>query len=209
MEWKKTQKYRLLHGPCQRSENAVEHKGGRDTNSSWCTWNNLQRFEKGIRRTEKQRKNWDQLNYSKNTQKCTGDLRRLVVTQPLLKDHQLILLLKTRKEQNNYNNKVIWFVTFGLVLWHINHCRLFNAKSIFIHRNSSISNNSVQHKNSFFYSQLNVKTILLQTIQFGTSTQFNGKKSSISNNSAQHKYSFFVYTLSNVKQFYVKQFSFV
>ncbi len=31
----------------------------------------------------------------------------------------------------------------SLVLWYINHCRLFNAKSIFIHINSSISNNSV------------------------------------------------------------------
>ena len=31
----------------------------------------------------------------------------------------------------------------GLVLRHINHRRLFNAKSIFIHINSSISNNSV------------------------------------------------------------------
>ena len=30
-----------------------------------------------------------------------------------------------------------------LVLWHINHCRLFNAKSMFTHINSSISNNSV------------------------------------------------------------------
>ena len=29
------------------------------------------------------------------------------------------------------------------VLWHINHCMLFNAKSILIHINSSISNNSV------------------------------------------------------------------
>ena len=35
---------------------------------------------------------------------------------------------------------VFWF---GLVLWHINHCRLFNAKSIFIHINNSISNYSV------------------------------------------------------------------
>ena len=31
----------------------------------------------------------------------------------------------------------------GLVLWHINLRRLFNAKPIFIHTNSSISNNSV------------------------------------------------------------------
>ena len=35
------------------------------------------------------------------------------------------------------------FVRFGL--WHINHWRLFNAKSIFIHINSSSSNNSVWH----------------------------------------------------------------
>ena len=34
-------------------------------------------------------------------------------------------------------------VWFSLVLWHINHCWLFNVKSIFIHKNSSISNNSV------------------------------------------------------------------
>ena len=34
-------------------------------------------------------------------------------------------------------------VLFSLVSWHINHCRLFNAKSIFIRINGSISNNSV------------------------------------------------------------------
>ena len=35
---------------------------------------------------------------------------------------------------------VVW------VLWHINRCKLFNAKSIFIRIISSISNNSVQHE---------------------------------------------------------------
>ena len=35
---------------------------------------------------------------------------------------------------------LIWF------LWHINHFRLFNAKSILIQINSSISNNSVWYK---------------------------------------------------------------
>ena len=39
-----------------------------------------------------------------------------------------------------YIYKQVWF---GLVLWHINHCRLFNAKLIFIHINSSISKNLV------------------------------------------------------------------
>ena len=31
----------------------------------------------------------------------------------------------------------------GLALWHINHCRLFDDESIFIHISSSISNNSI------------------------------------------------------------------
>ena len=39
-----------------------------------------------------------------------------------------------------------WDWLVGWVLWHNNHCRLFNAKSIFIHIKSSISNNSVLHK---------------------------------------------------------------
>ena len=34
---------------------------------------------------------------------------------------------------------MIWF---GWVLWHINHCRLFDAKSIFMQMISSISNSS-------------------------------------------------------------------
>ena len=34
-----------------------------------------------------------------------------------------------------------WSVWFGLLLWHINHCRLFNAKFIFILINSFISYN--------------------------------------------------------------------
>ena len=62
---------------------------------------------------------------------------------------------------------------FGLVLWQINHCRLFNTKSIFRHINSSITNNSVQHKYNFLvYTQLNVKIILFQTFQFSINTQF-------------------------------------
>ena len=40
----------------------------------------------------------------------------------------------------NAENKVCLFVW---VLWHINLCRLLNAKSIFIQVNNSISNNSV------------------------------------------------------------------
>ena len=38
---------------------------------------------------------------------------------------------------------IFTIILIGLVLWHINHCKLFNAKSIFIHINSYISNYSV------------------------------------------------------------------
>ena len=43
------------------------------------------------------------------------------------------------KALSNNKNRFRWL---SLVLWHINHCRLFNAKSIFIHIHSSISDNS-------------------------------------------------------------------
>ena len=52
---------------------------------------------------------------------------------------------------------------FGLVSWHINHCRLFNAKSI------------------SYIKQF-------QTIQFSISTQFKFQNSSISNNSVKHQH---------------------
>ena len=48
---------------------------------------------------------------------------------------------------------VDWFV--GWVLWHINLCRLFNAKSIFM------------------------QIVLFQTIQFSMSTQFKCQKTFI------------------------------
>ena len=66
----------------------------------------------------------------------------------------------------NVNIKVqCTFGLVGLVIWYINHCLLFNSKSIFILRNSSISNNSVR--------RLNVKAVPSQTIQINTSTQFS------------------------------------
>ena len=61
---------------------------------------------------------------------------------------------------------------FGLVLRHINPCRLFNAKSIFIHTNNSISNISVYRKNSF-----NVKNTSI------SNNSVEDTKTSISSNS--------------------------
>ena len=48
----------------------------------------------------------------------------------------------------------------SIFLWHINHCRLFNAKFISIQINSSILNNSVKHKHTLS------KTFLFHAIQF-------------------------------------------
>ena len=48
-------------------------------------------------------------------------------------------------------NPAFGLVQLRLLLWHINLCRLFDAKSIFIHINSSIINNivhSLSAKNS-------------------------------------------------------------
>ena len=43
-------------------------------------------------------------------------------------------------------------------LWYINHCRLFNAKSIFIQINSSFSNNLVQHKFSVCQKNISISS---------------------------------------------------
>ena len=67
---------------------------------------------------------------------------------------------------------------FGLVLWHIKHCSLFNVKCCLYIYNSYIWFNKVK------YFQ-----VLLCII----------------NNSVKHQS--FVYTQSNVKQFYFKQFN--
>ena len=63
---------------------------------------------------------------------------------------------------------------FGLVLWHINHCRLFNGKSsLFIYtrykicKHKSTKLNAMYHKHqSFAYTELNDQTVLFKTIQF-------------------------------------------
>ena len=53
--------------------------------------------------------------------------------------------------------------------------------------NHSISNNSGGTSTVFVYTQLNIKTVLFQTIQFSISTQFKCKKNrSIYNNSVWH-----------------------
>ena len=71
--------------------------------------------------------------------------------QGVLKFNKKIVLIA--KPKHSITSEIIFvlhlmlmFDLFIWALWDINLCRLFNAKSIFIQINSSISNNSVQHK---------------------------------------------------------------
>ena len=101
----------------------------------------------------------------------------------------------------------LWFRLSGL--WHINLCRLFKAKSIFMWITSSISNNTVLHeyavcqKHFYFklFEQLYVtihfsestvsmtKTVQFQIIQFNISTQFKCMYSLIVKNKYLSSYS--------------------
>ena len=60
-----------------------------------------------------------------------------------------------------------------LGLWHINLCRFFNAKSIFMLIVSSISNNTVKLSKTFLFQAIQfIQTVLIQLIQFNISIYF-------------------------------------
>ena len=73
-----------------------------DTNCNWCSWYSHQRIGTGIGGLRNTRTSGDHPNYSiikigQNTEKSPGDLKRLAITQTLLRNHQLTLVWKTRK----------------------------------------------------------------------------------------------------------------
>ena len=68
------------------------------------------------------------------TYKCAGDVQKVMYKHLLIQNLYYI------------TNKAFWLVGWlvgWLGLWHVNLCRLFNAKSIFMKIVSSVSNNSV------------------------------------------------------------------
>ena len=72
----------------------MKHESYGDNNCNWCPWYSHQKIGKMTRRLEKNRTSRDNSNSSlaeigQNTKKNTGNLRRLVVTETPLKDHQL------------------------------------------------------------------------------------------------------------------------
>ena len=94
---------------CQRTKKkkqkktTMEHEGGSDTNCNWCTRNGSQIFRKetgkvGNQRTRRDDPNYSIVKISQNTEESPGNLKRLVATVILVKDHLLTLVGKTRKE---------------------------------------------------------------------------------------------------------------
>ena len=81
----------------------MEHEGDNYTNLYWCFWYSHRRIIKGTegiggRRTSGEHPNYNIIGNGQNTEKSRGDLRRLAVTQTLVKNHQLKLMFKTFKE---------------------------------------------------------------------------------------------------------------
>ena len=68
---------------------------------------------------------------------------------------------------------------FGLVLWHTNHCRLFNAKFVLSIKTVLFQTIQFSMSTVFVCTHLNVKTVLFQAIKFSISMQFKCWNSSI------------------------------
>ena len=75
----------------------MEHESDGDTNCNWCARSSHQRIGTGTEGLGNKWTSGDHLNYrivevSQNTEKSTGDLKGLAVTQTSVKDHQLTLV---------------------------------------------------------------------------------------------------------------------
>ena len=88
---------------------AMEHECNGDTNYNKCTRNGPPKLGKRTGKAGNQMTGRDHPHYSitkigQNTEKSPGDLKRLAVNQTPVKDHQLTLVWKTRKENINDND---------------------------------------------------------------------------------------------------------
>ena len=104
----------------------VEYVSDGGNNCNWCSWYNHQRIGTrtggfGNKRTSGEHPDYSIIEFRQNTEKSSGDFRRLDVTQTPLKKkkHRLMLVWKNRKRvNNNYNNCIyevhsISFQTFS------------------------------------------------------------------------------------------------
>ena len=107
-ESEKKDKY--LYDTGELKKISMEHECKDYTNCNWCSWYSYQRINKGTRGLWNMRASEDHPNYcneiSQNSEKCSGDLRRLSVTQTRVSDHQLTLTWKSdvKNSQGVKNN---------------------------------------------------------------------------------------------------------
>ena len=97
----------------------MEHESDDYTNRDWCIRYCNLRTIKGTGGLSSWRASWDHPNYSidengQNTEKSSGHLRILAVTQTPVKDHQLTLTWKTLCNNNNNNKNTLYRLILGL-----------------------------------------------------------------------------------------------
>ena len=73
----------------------MKHESDGDTKGNRCAWCSNQKIGKGIgglenKSTSRDRPNDSIIKIGQNTEKSPGDLKRLSITQTLVKNHQLI-----------------------------------------------------------------------------------------------------------------------
>ena len=99
--------HRIKLKECEKKDKylnlAVEHAGDNYTNCNWCIWNSNKRITIGTGGLGSWRTGGDHPNDSiiengQNTEKSPGDLRRLVVTQTPVKNHELKANVKSSNE---------------------------------------------------------------------------------------------------------------
>ena len=88
-------------------EKSVEHEGDGYINCNLCSWYNHQMIGAESGGLAYKRSSWDHQNYriieiSQNTEKSTGDLKGLAVTQTRVRNHRLTQVEK--KTLSNHNN---------------------------------------------------------------------------------------------------------
>ena len=86
----------------KKKKQTLEHESDGVTKCNWYAWYSRQRIDNGTGRLENKRTWGDHPNdiiikISPNTEKSSGNLRRLAVTQTPVEDHQLTLVWKTLK----------------------------------------------------------------------------------------------------------------
>ena len=71
----------------------MKHEDDGDTSCNWCTWNNPKIISKGIGRLGNKSSSEDHPDYrinkiGQNTDKSSGDLKKLAITQTPARNHQ-------------------------------------------------------------------------------------------------------------------------